>query len=198
MYCINMDYSDHEQDIESFNNDDNIIEEEISIPSKTTKGKDFKRKPTAKQLETMRKNLEKGRAKRALKAKTRAKEMEEYEEYLVQEPKLEKRPTKKYVEREQYYYEDETDTGDESESDVEYEIKPKRKGAKSKSKPTKKEAKEQSKIDRMENILMELMTIQKKAHTSKKPQIVRNTVIQVPKPSVSKTDGSLGKLLKLF
>jgi len=189
-----MDNSDH--DIEIVEQYDNAPIEEIPMP-KTSKGKDFKRRPTAKQLETMRKNLEKGRAKRALKAK---KEKEEYDEYVVKSPKIKQRRSRKYVQsepEEEYYYEDESVT-DGSDSDVEYEIKPKRKSDKKQPKPTKKEIKEKAKIDRIEDILYELVSIQKNAKKSK-PQVVRNTVIQVPKAvSSNKTDGSLGKLLKLF
>jgi hypothetical protein len=185
--------SDNEDyNLEDIPYDDN---EEVLVdapPKHTTKT--YKRKPTAKQLETMRKNLEKGRAKRQEQVKARKQQEQEYTQYVVDEGK---QP------RDGRYYDDEySDYSDGySDGEPEYEIrkrKPKQQPAEPKEKPpTKKEQKEMDRLDKMENILMNLLKQQKKAR--KRPQVVKNTIVQIPKSggSVQATPAGV-RLLKLF
>jgi hypothetical protein len=112
---------------------------------------------------------------------------------------LSKRNYKREVNYNDKYYDDDgSDYSDYSDDDDVYEItkKPKSKGKVPKL--SKKELKDQDKLQRIENILMGLVKAQKTASKSKK--VVKNTVIQVPKstPPEIKSGGSLEKLIKLF
>ena len=195
--------SDDEYQVEDIPFDDDAQQEEVLIESTpTTKPKkEYKRKPTNKQLETMRANLAKGREKRQAMVKANKKQEEQYDEYLLQEPEpqLVRRGAQRKVQYEDEYSDEYTDASD---SEPEYEIKKKDKSSKKKDPPTKREVKEQNRLDKIENILMKLVNEQKKSQTVKRhpTKIIKNTVIQIPKSGQSTTNGtgSYQKLIKLF
>lgn len=174
-------------------------EEEIINDAKPTK--EYKRKPTEKQLATMRANLEKGRHKRQLMAQQQKQKQDNYNEYLVNDSDTPKkvsrgRPTKAPEPSEDEY----SDYTDASDDEVEYAIVPKKKNAKVKA-PTQKESKEQSRLEKIENILLSLVKEQKRSRSNlKQPKIIKNTVIQIPKSSntVTPSGATFSKLLKLF
>lgn len=163
--------------------------------------KEYKRKPTEKQLETMRANLEKGRMKRQAMTQQQKKKQEDYDEYLINDSDAPKKVSKGRQPTAPAPSEDDySDYTDVSDDEVEYKIIPKKKHSKQKA-PTKKESKEQTRLDKIENILLSLVKEQKRSRSNlKQPKIIKNTVIQIPKSSSAAipTSGTFSKLLKLF
>lgn len=145
---------------------------------------------TDKQLKARLVNLQKARDKRKAKTKKKKEQEDEYENIQFKE---------------------ESDTESESEEDYyeppklhkhyeDYYEPPKshkHKGIKFKG-PSKKDIKEQERLDKIENMLSHIMKTQKKA--SRRPKQIKNTIIQVPKPeSVGRgNDAVKEKIMSFF
>ncbi len=163
----NEDYDASEMDY----NDDEVLQDNPEV--KAPKKKQF----TAKQLETVRKNLEKAQAVRAhnIALRQEKKDTKQYKTYQVPRP---------------------MDDYEESDYSDEEEAPPKKKmGRPSAPPPTKKEIKEASRLDRIEKILYGIASAQKKV---RKP--VHNTIVQLPHAEIKKTAVplKLQKLINLF
>jgi hypothetical protein len=188
------------QENEDFYNEIPDLYEEEIIEEKP------KRKRTPKQREAGLKNLELARQKRKSLV-DKKKQEPQYDEYILDERdnQLGRRNYKREMDYYNKYNDDYSDSDySDDDDDPVYEIRPtksKSKGishSRDKPKMSKKQQKEEDKLARIENILMDLVKAQK---VSKKPKkVVRNTVIQVPKsaPAELKSGGSLDRLIKLF
>jgi ElaB/YqjD/DUF883 family membrane-anchored ribosome-binding protein len=177
--------SEYEDLPELYDDGETVLSETETIPIEKPK-RETKRKFTAKQLETVRKNLQKARETRQKQVKTRKKQEEEYENYVV-EPE-EPRRRKQSSRQQPQYYDDES--GSDSGSD-DYEPPPRRKGTGS-----KKRTKEEDRLARIEGILGDFIKAHKKAAKKKAP--VHQTIVQVPRGNPKPVLPALPKLLKLF
>jgi hypothetical protein len=171
------------------------FEQEEVIEEKPAK--EYKRKPTLKQLETMRANLEKGRAKKAQLTKARKEDDQQYDQYLIdgQAPKKRGRqPAPKYDDEDDY-----TDDYTDEESEPEYEIRPKKKepNGKKGEKKSARDKKHEDKLDKIESILMQLAKEQKRSRN--RPKVVKNIAVNVPSNRQAQpAPTNLTRLLKLF
>lgn len=135
-----------------------------------------KRKITDKQLQSRLQNIAKARAAR----KQMADNKKAVKENLKKQPKIE-------------IYEDEyTDSDSSSESD--YPRRSRKKQSRSR-KPTAKELKEYDRLDKIENMLMDIQKAQKAVN---KKKATKQTIIQLPQTSSSKGSVPASNYLKLF
>lgn len=173
---------------------------------------DIPEKPKArrKRNEAQLAGLAKGRAKLKEKQQEQIVQREHrkgYVDYILDDNHDEPRFAKRNYKREVDYHDRYDDCGDSDSSEDEFEIIPKQKASRYAApaaprgrKPasmitSKKEMKEQDRLDKIENILLNLVQTQK---NTKKPKVIKNTIVQIPKSISSEGHGNLTKLIKLF
>lgn len=172
---------DYEQIEDDYGELPEMYEEEEIVES--TKPK---RKLNAKQLETVRKNLESGRNKINARRKKAKEDDVKYNQYIVQHSKTRKH--KKYESETESEYTDE----ESEEEEQPKKSKKKQSGAK------KSNRKEEDRLDKIESILLGIAKAQSKVKVKTKPQIVRNTIVQIPKNAMPKVSDDGRKLIRLF
>ena len=134
-----------------------------------------KRVLSTKEIESRRKNLANARAKRLAEIKSRKENDDEYEQYVVEEPKLVKTKAKSKAKPKEVEY--------ESEYSDEEEYERPKKGKKGLSKA---EEKKLDRLDRMEKIMENIVRSQYNA--KKKPSTVNQTIVQIPKSGGNKSN----------
>lgn len=168
-------------DTEIADNYDDIIDEVVDVNDDMEVKPAKKRVMTAKQKESVLRNLEKARAKRSASAKNKKDEYDEYDSYTVAEPK------RRRV-REPVYEDDDYSDGSEY-SDYEEPIKKKKKPSGDIKQISHRLRKAEEKLLKQEQILAEIAKAKKKA--------VKKVVNHVTKVMIPKDVGR-PKTINLF